>query len=279
MESLMALLLVTPIYGFSLTPPAIPQSLFASPLLVTEVETAPEVEGGAEAPAGGEDSAETEALAETGEPPPPEVSTSPEAQPAAPPAAATAAPESGDGSSFAQIAAEGARRQRLRNLHRAFGITTWVAMTAALTLGALQFADDYGAGSIGDTRCARGDPILGSTNCDVPYAHIIAISLTTAAYFTTFGLSFAMHDRNAPRTTIQTDHSRRLRMHRALRWVHFAGMVGQIVGGLIFANLDAMGVSKDQNYDTLRGLNIYHLVVGGVTWAALTWAGALFISG
>jgi hypothetical protein len=158
------------------------------------------------------------------------------------------------------------------------GIATWAAMTATLTLGALQFADKYAADDYDSTRCARGNPILGEANCNVPYYHIFGIVSTTALYATTFGLSIAMSssdrgagDSGAPRP--------RLRMHRALRWVHLAGMAAQLVGGVIFANLDAMGVDPRDNYGTFRGLEIYHMVVGSLTWVALTWAGATMIGG
>jgi hypothetical protein len=283
MNTLAALVLVTPIYGFSLTPPALPSPLLAGPVPLPEVVRQVDGAGGTTGAAEGEGPGPVEAgaAAESRAPGDPEVTAAPGiAVPAeTTPAAAPSAAESGDDQSFARLAAEGARRRQLRTAHRALGIVTWIAMTATITIGALQFADSYGASSIGDTRCAQGNSLLGSTNCDVPYAHIIPMALTTAAYFTTFGLSFAMRDRSARPSTIESDHSRRLRMHRALRWVHLAGMASQIVGGLIFANLDAMGVRPDQNYDTLRGLNIYHLVVGGLTWVALTWAGALFITG
>lgn len=272
MNALTALLLTTPIYGFSLTPPAMPQSLFASPLLLPEVEDAP-VDQGDDA-AGAEDAGPSEV--ET--PGRPDAAAPPEASaPEGAGATASAARERGGERSFAEVAAEGERQRRLRNIHRAFGITTWALMTATITLGAIQFADIYGAGDIADTRCAQGDPLLGSTACDVPWPHIIAVSLTTASYFTTFGLSFALRSSVGPNDT--GGRALRVRMHRALRWVHFAGMAAQIVGGVIFANLDSLGVSRDENYDTLRGLNIYHLAVGGLTWVALTWAGALLVGG
>lgn len=175
-------------------------------------------------------------------------------------------------------ASEVEARARLRVAHRAMGIVTWAAMGAAVAIGAVEFVDHYGAGSHDGTRCARGDPLLGEGSCQVPVAHIVAASVTTAAYATTFGLSIAMHD---PASSAEGGDGRaaRLRMHRTLRWVHLAGMASQVVVGAIFANLDAMGVDPEESYGLLQGLGIYHLVVGTLTWAALTWAGALMIGG
>lgn len=160
-------------------------------------------------------------------------------------------------------------RARLTSAHRALGISTWASMTATLVFGALQFADKYTFDDAGQNRCERGEPILGSWNCDFPVMHLGFAFLTTALYGTTLALSFAMHDDELS----QGEGSRgtRLRIHRALRWVHLAGMVVQIVEGLILANVDF-------DDDTGQAIGAVHLGLGGLTWAVLTWAGATMLA-
>jgi hypothetical protein len=163
---------------------------------------------------------------------------------------------------------EARRRARLVTAHRALGISTWTSMTATLVFGVLQYVDKYTFDGAGENRCERGDAILGSWNCDFPVMHMGFAFLTTALYGTTFALSIAMHDRDAP--PAEGSRATRLRIHRVLRWVHLAGMAFQIIEGLILANVDF-------DDDTGQAIGAVHLGVGGLTWAALTWAGAMMI--
>ena len=55
-------------------------------------------------------------------------------------------------------------------------------------------------------------------------------------------------------------------------------MAVQIVEGLIFANLDNMGLDERDDHEVLFGLNTFHLGVGVATFGVLTWAGALMLS-
>ena len=122
-----------------------------------------------------------------------------------------------------------ARRRRLGRIHRGFGIATWGAMTAATVFGIIQFRNLYGAWSpLSDTPCVRGTATFGQDACSgLPAPHLATVIVASALYYTTFGLSYAMPD---PLHVDQGDgqYARRLRTHKRLRWVHFAGMAAQI---------------------------------------------------
>jgi hypothetical protein len=295
METIAALLFATSILGSSASLPHA-RTIQLAPLAQLEAcadeslskhtgkeqggEAAPGPESGATTPAPEPADAGVEGrepvVAQPAPPPPPEEASEPVLEAPRPTVTSNAA-ESSDGSrAFEALAEQGRRRARLRGAHRAMGIATWAAMTATLTLGALQFADRYGAADLDQTRCARGNPILGDANCDAPYFHIFGIVTTASLYATTFGLSVAM-SRADGGDERSSSAARRLRMHRTLRWVHLATLAAQVVGGLIIANLDAMGVDPTENYETFRGLNVYHMAAGAVSWVFLTWAGALMI--
>jgi hypothetical protein len=110
----------------------------------------------------------------------------------------------------------------------------------------------------------------------VPTAHATLIALTGASYFTTFGLSFAMPD---PLGVSEGDgqFAKRLRTHKVLRWVTFAGMLTQIVLGIASANSEWFGLDRANDYKAVRGLATAHLAVSLVTYGAMTWAGAIMI--
>ena len=229
MSSLTALLLATPIFGSSLSPPTVGAPGQSAPVAQARLSMA------------------------SGE-----LSTTPEAA------------DEGDRS-------EG-RHDRMRGLHRGFGIATWAAMTATVLLGAFQYSDEYGLfAPHGDTPCARGEAVFGQWQCETPVLHLSLAALTAALYATTFTLSYFARPASASEPDASSAYGSRLRTHRLLRWVHLAGMVGQVVGGVVVANLGAMGVDPEDNHRVFQGIATWHLAVGLVTWAALTWAGALMI--
>lgn len=234
-----ALLLATPVFGLSLTPPA---QVMAVPL---PAAVRPDVgldTGAAEAT---EDSAGTEA--EEG---------------------ADAAPSLGE-----QLR----RRKKIARIHKAFGIATWSAMTVTLVLGGIQYHNLYGFfADQGHNPCVQGDAIFGQGQCTgVPWPHAAAAAVTSALYATTFTLSFLMPD---PLDVAEqdTEAGRRLRTHKLLRWVHLAGMAAQIVLGVVIAN-PALGLDRANDYRTLQALSTVHMLTGFVTYGALTWAGAIMI--
>lgn len=110
----------------------------------------------------------------------------------------------------------------------------------------------------------------------MPTSHLVLNTLTSAAYFTTFGLSFAMPD---PLKVSEgnSDFARKLRTHKVLRWVTFAGMLAQIGLGIASANSDWFGIDRANDYKALRGIATAHMAVSLVTYGAMTWAGAIMI--
>ena len=238
------LLLATPIFGLSLTPPSA-----TLPLLDVGVSAAAEV-----------GSSEEEAEA------------------------SEASPDSdsdGDAPGPTKDAAEDDYREQTKTrnsiikLHRPFGIATWAAMTVTVALGIIQYYNLYGFfADLKDTPCVQGDAIFGQEQCfGTPWPHAIAAGVTTALYGTTFALSIAMPDPD-DLSSGPGEFASTLRLHKFLRWIHFGGMVAQVLLGIVIAN-DLFGLDRANDYSTLQGLATVHQGIGIVTLGALTWAGAL----
>jgi|GEM_PF-1927165 len=170
------------------------------------------------------------------------------------------------------------QRNKIKKVHKWFGISTWSLMTLSVASGFIQFYNQYGWwGSQANSPCVQGNAIFSQDACSgVPTAHLVLNSLTSAAYFTTFGLSFAMPD---PLGVSEGDSqfAKRLRTHKVLRWVTFAGMLAQIGLGIASANSDWFGIDRANNYNALRGLATAHMAVSLVTYGAMTWAGTIMI--
>lgn len=167
------------------------------------------------------------------------------------------------------------RRNAIAELHRPFGIATWAAMTVTVGLGFVQYYNKYGFfADQGSNPCVQGDAIFGQGQCSgVPVLHLTAASVTTALYATTFTLSLLMPDPD-DLSEGKGEFAQTLRLHKLLRWVHFGGMVAQIVLGVVIAT-DTFGLDRANDYDTLQALATVHMGAGLVTWGALSWAGAL----
>lgn len=259
--SLAAFLLATPIFGLSLRFDA--QLAQPSPV-VAQIDAALDA-----APAN-----PPEESAESPEAVPREAIESPdELSPQA--AASTVSPPANAGD---EVASALERRARIARIHRAFGLATWGSMTLTTILGTIQYYNLYGFfASQGDTPCVRGDTIGSTRSClGQPVLHAVSAAMTSAAYFTTFSLSFAMPD---PIGLDRGDSAsaRRLRTHKRLRWVHFGGIVSQILLGVVIANDRAFGIDRANHYDTLRALATVHLITGYATYGTLTWAGAIMM--
>ncbi len=151
-------------------------------------------------------------------------------------------------------------------------------MTLSVVSGIIQFYNQYGWWQSQATNpCVKGTAIFTQKACSgVPTAHLVLNVTTSAAYFTTFGLSFAMPD---PLKVSEgnSDFARKLRTHKVLRWVTFAGMIAQIGLGIAAANSEWFGLDRANDYSTLRGIATAHLAVSLFTYGAMTWAGAIMI--
>jgi hypothetical protein len=228
MGSLTALLLATPIFGFSLHAPAMSGAIDLS------AKTAIEVRADASEASSGEDSQ-------------------------------------------AEYVRQNKQRNNIASIHRTMGIATWSAMTLTVAAGVMSYYNLYGFGANqGSNPCVQGTAIGGDGGCSsMRTIHAVAAGVTTALYATTFTLSLMMPDPDKL-SEGKGEFASTLRLHKALRWVHFGGMIAQALIGLVIAN-GLLGLDRANHYGTLQALATVHLGVGVVTWGALTWAGALMV--
>lgn len=255
MGPLTTLVLATPLFGLSLTPPNVAPMPLALLPLQAQVAAA---SGGSTGPAAGNagDSDQDEA-------------------------AFTAQLEAslGGGHQDTHYAAEMRRRAAISKIHKAFGIATWASMGVTLFLGGVQYHNLYGEfGSLADTPCVKGTAIFGQGQCSrTPWLHLVSSTLTSVLYATTFTLSIVMPDPGGNLDQGNSDYARTLRMHKLLRWVHLGGMITQIVLGVLIANAQWFGMNRANDFKTLQALATVHMVTGFITYGALTWAGALMV--
>lgn len=197
-------------------------------------------------------------------------------------AAALAADEATAGSDKAPVPdseriyrEETKERNKLAKQHRLLGLSTWGAMTVTVALGAIQYYNLYGFGAgVGSNPCVKGDAIFGQGQCyGTPWPHAIAAGVTTALYTTTFTISLLMPDPD-DLANGKGEFADTLRLHKLLRWVHFGGMVAQILLGTVIGT-DVAGLDRANDYGTLQALATVHLAAGLITYGAMTWAGAL----
>lgn len=170
------------------------------------------------------------------------------------------------------------KRNKIKKIHTGFGLATWSLMTLSVVSGFIQFHNQYGWWQSQATNpCVQGSAVFSQKACSgVPVAHVTLVSAASAAYFTTFGLSYAMPD---PLKVSEGDSrfARRLRAHKALRWVTFAGMLTQIGLGIASANAEWFGLDRANDYNALRGLATAHLAVSLATYGALTGSGFIML--
>jgi len=235
-------LLATPLFGLSLTPPAVG---LAPDALVTALPAPAAIEA--------------------------RIEGAPALTAALPPLQA----ERGEMAAYAETLRE---RSSVASIHRPLGISTWAAMTGTLILGFIQYNNLYGFfADAADTPCVTGDAVFGQGQCyGTPWIHLTSAMVTTALYGATFVTSLLMPD---PGDLEEGDSgfAGNLRMHKLLRWIHFGGMVAQIAMGFLVAQSDAFGIDRANDYGTLQLLGTVHMGLGLVTWGALSWAAALMV--
>lgn len=248
MPGLTALLLATPMFGLSLTPPALDGAMLGTPTAVVDFAASlpmpdllMQVDDAVAAEDGAVPSADAAAQAEADR----------------------------------RYTEDVMRRRDIGQVHRALGIATWFAMTGNLIIGMMQYSDLYGfgAGQNGNP-CATGNGIVLNECYGDPYAHIVSATTTSVLYGGTFLLSLVMPDPNDADDGpgVFADH---LRIHEALRWVHTIGMALQIILGAMLSN----GVFGDRanNYDVMQAMAGVHLGIGWATWGALSAAAAIML--
>lgn len=297
MLSLAALAFVTPIFGLQLELDS--SVLQLSPEVIAIAETADSLSVGAgvvaEIAVPPPDVAPTptptptDTAAPTDAPPPPTeptpttdaqapVEPAPTEASLAPTAATTAVdlqvPDGETAEPADDVGAQLARRARFARAHRRLGMATWGAMTAAVVTGTLVYINNYGFfAPASETRCVRGNTLLGDDCVGSPVLHATSVGATAALYFTTFGLSFAMPD-PIGLDRGNSESARTLRQHKRMRWIHFSGMLLQGVLGTVISNGQWFGLDRANDYRTLQALSTVHLLTGYATYGILTYTGA-----
>lgn len=277
-----ALLLATPLFGMTLAPPAAdlePSLLYQAVTLHDSTALAGEAPQAGFVPAF-RPMALTQGASEEGEG---SASLSVSAEDVAAGDAESGAAkgpkkDAGDESSDDDYAEQMKTRAELSRIHRPLGIATYISMGVTLVLGGIQYYNHYGmfAGR-DDNPCVTGDAIFGQGQCSgTPWLHLGSSFLTTGLYGATFAVSVLMPDPDDA-SAGDSEHAKTLRMHKLLRWVHFGGMVAQMLLGPIIANADAMGIDRANDYGTLQAMSTVHMGIGLVTFGAMTWAMALML--
>jgi cytochrome b561 len=162
----------------------------------------------------------------------------------------------------ARLEAQVEKRATLRTYHRSLGITTWISLGATTLIGTARYANVIGFGT---PLCESGSPILGrSWGCGdgLKIQHAISAGFTTVSYASTRLLAALMPDPHDAAA-----YTPGLSAHRALSWVHLAGMIAMPVLGI--------ATTSSNDPDTRRTLATTHLIVGYSTFAAVSAAGAL----
>jgi hypothetical protein len=171
------------------------------------------------------------------------------------------------------------KRAKLAKVHRTLGIATWAMTGFAVISGTIQYRNLYGAPFVtgrDDTPCVQGDAWISNNQCSgAPLFHAITGFTTGALYFTTLGLAIAMPDPDHADKG-SSKYAKTVRTHKILRWVHLAGMLSQMVLGIVIAN-PRLGLDRANDYDTLKTLAGVHLATGYITFGALSWAGTIML--
>ncbi len=166
------------------------------------------------------------------------------------------------------------RRARTLRTHRAFGIAAWGSLLVTEVFGTIHLLNQ--PSWFGDGACRSSPDRFG---CGDTYSLVSGLhqvfAFTTVGLYTTAGV-IAVAAPDPDNASVGDDlASRTLRRHKALAWVHAAGMVLMPILGVLSANPDLVGVSDEGRADFASGMRSIHAIVGYTTFAALTTAGIL----
>lgn len=167
------------------------------------------------------------------------------------------------------------RRRAVIGMHRAFALAAWSSMLVTEVFGTISALNQdtwFGQGA-----CASGRPdeaVFGRFGCSgVQGVHLTFAFLSTGLYATAGVLAAAAPDPEHVSEGSDT-HARRLRVHRALTWVHAAGMILLPILGVLASNPEViLGDSADNvaaRADLSRAMRSVHQIVGYTTFGAYT---------
>lgn len=171
------------------------------------------------------------------------------------------------------------QRASLLRSHRIFGLAAWGSMLVTEVFGTIHLINQ--SSWFGDGECnhwARYNPGTdapfgcGSTRDALSGLHEAFAITTLGLYATSAVLAIATPD---PDDAAHGDSraSSRLRTHRALGWVHVAGMIVMPFLGLLSLHPQTLGLTpSDALQSTLRTM---HAVIGYTTFVAFTVSTAI----
>ena len=181
-------------------------------------------------------------------------------------------------------------REHLVRMHRPLGLATWASLLITEIAGTILAVNQrtvFGVGACniptndGSNPCLLGD--FGGGRGPLNAFHELSAFITVGFYAATGLYAMAMPD--PEHASVGSDsRASRLRVHKALAWVHMLGMVLlPILGvlsvepGLVGLNIDTTNsmtlTSSRARIDNYQSdMRTVHLAVGYVTFAALTIA-------
>ncbi|MDP3275864.1 MAG: hypothetical protein Q8Q09_11750 [Deltaproteobacteria bacterium] len=170
-------------------------------------------------------------------------------------------------------------RHHTIGLHRPLGIATWGTLLATEVLGTIASINQrtwFGNG-LCNARTADGmpamrAPILGDFGCSgLSTLHGVFAFATVSLYTTTGIYALSMPD---PERASEGDSrgAGRLRIHKALAWIHAGGMILLPLLGFLGANPATFGIVDDAAQSYSSAFRSVHEIVGFTTFAALTGA-------
>lgn len=157
------------------------------------------------------------------------------------------------------------------NWTRYLSLATMAGFATTITLGAIQFADEYGFNArYSQTACANGDAVLDHCGEGTPWAHLLA-GLSTA----TLGIGTLIAS-----TQVDYDHAERAdgdwRVYEVTRWIGLVTVGIQALGGFLIANAVRFGWADEQrDFATLQALAGVHMGWGVLTAAVEGFSTAL----
>lgn len=153
--------------------------------------------------------------------------------------------------------------QRVRGLHRSLKVAT--AASLALT-GALGIVVAFNRTTSLETgRCETGDPVFGNYGCG-PLSTVHGISAVTSIVLYTATATFEFGVAGVPAPEKIAPHAG---LHRALTYVHLAGIVLQPLLGILARYPDVIGIDDPGNQaDFSKVTRTIHGGIGVATLAA-----------
>lgn len=170
-----------------------------------------------------------------------------------------------------------ATRRTMADWMTGLGIAAFGGMVITNVLGAIHFHDQYGFSSAWEgTPCARGSAVMQEYCEGTVVPHAIAASTAATLYIGSSLLGWFMpdplHARDQP-----GPYGDRIRLHRTLRWVTSALVIGQALLGMFISNADWFGLDQRQDFQVLQGFAIAHLTLGMASLASLAIQGSVML--